>query len=61
MNRFNYPISSYLKTDNFWVCDFKQGDVLDVGSGSIDAAIDSVTNRVSTEELPEQFIRLRVE
>jgi hypothetical protein len=35
--------------------------VSDVGFGSIEPEIDSVTNRVSTEELPEQFIRLRVE
>jgi hypothetical protein len=35
--------------------------VLDAGYGTIDTAIDSVTNRVSTEEFPEQFIRLRVE
>jgi hypothetical protein len=33
--------------------------VLDAGYGLIDDEIDSVTNRVSTEELPEQFIRLR--
>jgi hypothetical protein len=32
-----------------------------VGIGTIDAEIDSVTNRVSTETLPEQFLRLRVE
>jgi len=35
--------------------------VLDVGFGSIDAEIDSVTNRVSTETHSKQFIRLRVE
>ncbi|MDF7823914.1 hypothetical protein P4B35_07800 [Pontiellaceae bacterium B12227] len=34
--------------------------VLDAGSGSINSEMDAVTNRVSTEELPEQFIRLRV-
>ena len=35
--------------------------VLDAGTGSIDTEMESVTNRVSTEEYPEQFIRLRVE
>ncbi|MDF7824893.1 hypothetical protein P4B35_12795 [Pontiellaceae bacterium B12227] len=35
--------------------------VLDVGSGSIDIEIDSVTNRVSTEEFKERYIRLRME
>ena len=35
--------------------------VLDAGYGPIDDEIDSVTNRVSTEELPQQFIRLRME
>ncbi len=35
--------------------------VLDAGYGSVDAEIDSVTNRVSTEGQSEQFIRLRVE
>lgn len=35
--------------------------VFDVGFGPVDVEVDSVTNRVSTETLPEQFIRLRVE
>lgn len=35
MNRFNYPIPDFLKTDNFWVCDFKQGDVLALGMGGV--------------------------
>jgi hypothetical protein len=35
--------------------------VHDAGFGPIDAEIDSVTNRVSTEEHPEQLIRLRME
>jgi hypothetical protein len=34
--------------------------VLDAGFGPVDDEIDSVTNRVSTEEFPEQFIRLRI-
>ncbi len=34
--------------------------VIDVGHGSVDAEMDSVTNRVSTDEEPEQFIRLQV-
>ncbi|VGO16427.1 hypothetical protein PDESU_05018 [Pontiella desulfatans] len=32
-----------------------------VGSGSIDAEMDSITNSISIEEHPQQFIRLRVE
>ncbi len=35
--------------------------VLDAGTGTIDASFDSVTNRVSTESEPQQFMRLRVE
>jgi hypothetical protein len=35
--------------------------ITDAGFGSVDIEIDSVTNRVSTETLPQQFLRLRVE
>jgi hypothetical protein len=35
--------------------------ISEIGVAPVDAEIDSVANRVSTEELPEQFIRLRVE
>jgi hypothetical protein len=35
MERFNYPIPDILKTDAFWVCDFKQGDILALGMGGI--------------------------
>ncbi len=35
--------------------------VFEIGVEVIDVEMDSVTNRVSTDELPEQFIRLRVE
>lgn len=35
MNRFNYPIPDIMKTDNFWVCDFAQGDILAMGMGGI--------------------------
>ncbi|MDF7824894.1 WD40 repeat domain-containing protein [Pontiellaceae bacterium B12227] len=42
---------------NLW----NSNGVVGAGFGAIDAEMDSVTNRVSTEELPEQFIRLRVE
>jgi len=35
MERFDYPIPDILKTDNFWVCDFKQGDLLALGMGGI--------------------------
>ena len=35
--------------------------IIDAGFGSISTDIDSVTNSISTETLPEQFIRLRVE
>ena len=34
--------------------------VVEIDFGSVNPEIDSVTNRVSTEERPEQFIRLRV-
>ena len=33
--RFNYPVPDVLKTDEFWVCDFDQGDVLTLGMGGI--------------------------
>jgi hypothetical protein len=48
-------------TTNLVSNDWNTNGVLDAGFDSIDAEIDSVTNRVSTEEHPEQFIRLRVE
>ena len=35
MNRFNYPIPDILKGDDFWVCDFVQGDILALGMGGI--------------------------
>jgi hypothetical protein len=35
MDNFNYPIPDILKTDNFWVCDFNQSDVLALGMGGI--------------------------
>lgn len=35
MERFNYPIPDILKTDDFWVCDFNQGDILALGMGGI--------------------------
>ncbi len=35
MARFQYPIPDLLKTDNFWVCDFDQGDILSLGMGGI--------------------------
>ncbi len=34
--------------------------VVDAGTGTIDAAFDAVTNRVSTEDAPQKFIRLQV-
>jgi hypothetical protein len=33
--RFNYPVPDILKTDEFWVCDFDQGDILALGMGGI--------------------------
>jgi hypothetical protein len=33
--RFNYPVPDVLKTDEFWVCDFNQGDILALGMGGI--------------------------
>jgi hypothetical protein len=35
--------------------------VMDAGSGSAGSGMDSITNRISTKQRPEQFIRLRVE
>ena len=35
MERFSYPIPDILKTDNFWVCDFAQGDIMALGMGGI--------------------------
>ena len=35
MARFNYPIPDILKTDEFWVCDFDQGDIMALGMGGI--------------------------
>ncbi len=46
-----------IRQSNYW----NTSGVINAGFGSIDAEMDSVTNRVSTDEHPEQFIRLRVE
>ena len=35
MEHFNYPVPDILKTDDFWVCDFNQGDVMALGMGGI--------------------------
>ena len=35
MEAYNYPIPEVLKTDNFWVCDFMQGENDKVGMGGI--------------------------
>lgn len=35
MKRFNYPISSLLRTEQFWTSDFAQDDFLNVGMGGI--------------------------
>ncbi|MBT3377962.1 MAG: hypothetical protein HN742_01370 [Lentisphaerae bacterium] len=35
MARFNYPIPAVLKTDEFWVCDFLQGQNAQLGMGGI--------------------------
>ncbi|BDD11098.1 hypothetical protein FUAX_35300 [Fulvitalea axinellae] len=35
MERFGYPISPLLKTDEFWVSDFSQNDFLNAGMGGI--------------------------
>ncbi|MDF7824891.1 sialate O-acetylesterase [Pontiellaceae bacterium B12227] len=48
-------------TTNLVSNDWNSIGVVDAGFGSIDAEMDFVTNRVSIEEHPEQFIRLRVE
>ena len=54
----NYTVEA---TTNLVSNHWNTSGVLDAGSGSIDPEMDSVTNRVSTDEHPEQFIRLRVE
>ena len=33
--KFDYPVPDVLKTDEFWVADFKQGDILNLGMGGI--------------------------
>lgn len=33
--RFHYPVPDILKTDEFWVADFVQGDILRLGMGGI--------------------------
>ena len=33
--KFNYPVPDSLKTDEFWVADFVQGDILKLGMGGI--------------------------
>ena len=35
MDRFHYPISPILRTDEFWTSDFAQNDFLNVGMGGI--------------------------
>lgn len=35
MERFNYPISDKLKTDEFWVCDFLQADAQTLAMGGV--------------------------
>ncbi|MEI8122604.1 MAG: hypothetical protein WCI20_11165 [bacterium] len=35
MNNFGYPIPKRLRTDDFWVCDFAQGDMGKLGMGGI--------------------------
>ncbi|MFA7173382.1 MAG: hypothetical protein WC340_08205 [Kiritimatiellia bacterium] len=35
LKKFNYPVPDILKTDEFWVADFVQGDVLKEGMGGI--------------------------
>lgn len=35
MERFDYPIPDVLRGDDFWVCDFDQGDILGLGMGGI--------------------------
>lgn len=35
MTSFKYPIVDRLKTDEFWVCDFQQGEITKLGMGGI--------------------------
>jgi hypothetical protein len=35
MESFNYPVPSFLKTENFWVCDFLTVDFIHVGMGGV--------------------------
>jgi hypothetical protein len=48
-------------TTNLVTGTWSTAGVLAAGYGSIAVGIDSVTNRVSTAEVPQQFIRLRIE
>jgi hypothetical protein len=53
----NYTVEATTNlVSNLW----STNGVVDGGFGAIDVEMDSVTNRVSTEEQSEQFIRLRV-
>ncbi|VGO16412.1 Lambda-carrageenase [Pontiella desulfatans] len=52
----NYTVEA---TTNLASGTWSASAVIDVGYGAVDAEMDSVTNRVLTEE-PEQFIRLKV-
>jgi len=54
----NYTVEA---TTNLLSETWSTNGVVDAGFGSIDTEMDSVTNRVSTEMLPEQFIRFRIE
>ena len=35
MERFGYPIPDILRGDDFWVCDFMQGDFAKLGMGGV--------------------------
>jgi hypothetical protein len=54
----NYTVES---TTNLVSGSWSTNGVVDAGYGAVDAEMDSVTNRVSTEDEPEQYLRLRVE
>ncbi|MDF7823912.1 hypothetical protein P4B35_07790 [Pontiellaceae bacterium B12227] len=53
----NYTVET---TTNLISNDWNSNGIINEGFGSVESETDSVTNRISTDEQPEQFIRLRV-
>ena len=65
MKAYHYPIPAYLKTEEFWTADFKQGDVAKLGShgrGLVEASPPSSRLAEAIYLLPllSQGLRLRL-